>query len=599
MVLDLDGLVYDMIINMKKHIWSLLIILFAGILASRTLLFQSGYFNMHDDLQMMRQLEMEKCFKDGQIPCRWVPDMGYKYGFPLFNFYPPLPYLTGQIIRTLGFAYTDTAKILFAFSIIASGIGMYFLANKFFNRQGGVIASVFYMWAPYHAVDVYVRGAMNESWALIFFPFIFLFGYKLVVEDKKLIVNNSILLSLSYAGLFLSHNLMVMIFTPFFVLWVLMWLYTNKFADWKLRIVRLFTSGLMTLGFSAFFTLPAVFENSLTWLKSQLIGYYDYTAHFVSINQLLFSRYWGYGPSVWLEEDGMPFPVGHIHWVLSILVAVYFLYEYFRKLKNKKNIDKSIYLIIIFLFVMGWSTAFMNHVKSTMIYQALPFLALVQFPWRFLTLVSFAFSFLAGSIYVIFIRFFPKRSYILTIVSLLLVISFNWNYFLPQGGKMGKLTDAEKFSGEAWQLQLTAGIYDYLPKTAKMAPRAEAKVLAEVVDPNTGELLRNTKIKIYNEEKGTDWFKFMVEGEDDSTVRINTFKFPVWKVKIDGNIVNDYVPQNENWGRMWIEVPKGKHQIEGKFFNTPIRTASNYISLLSWLGLVAYGVLQFRLWNKK
>ena len=35
-----------------------------GILASRTLLFQSGYFNMHDDLQMMRQLQMEKCFED-------------------------------------------------------------------------------------------------------------------------------------------------------------------------------------------------------------------------------------------------------------------------------------------------------------------------------------------------------------------------------------------------------------------------------------------------------------------------------------------------------------------------------------------------------
>ena len=44
---------------------------------------------------------------------------------------------------------------------------------------------------------------------------------------------------------------------------------------------------------------------------------------------------------------------------------------------------------------------------------------------------------------------------------------------------MGNLTDQEKFSGEAWQLQLTAGIYDYLPQTAKMAPKAEAKVIAD------------------------------------------------------------------------------------------------------------------------
>ena len=57
-----------------------LVVIF-GLLASRDLL-MPGYFPMHDDLQMMRQLEMDKCFRDGQIPCRWVPDMGYGYGFP-------------------------------------------------------------------------------------------------------------------------------------------------------------------------------------------------------------------------------------------------------------------------------------------------------------------------------------------------------------------------------------------------------------------------------------------------------------------------------------------------------------------------------------
>lgn len=598
MALDLDGQEYDMIVKMKKHFWPLIVVFVAGLLASRTLIFQKGYFNMHDDLQMMRQLEMEKCFIDGQIPCRWVPDMGYKYGFPLFNFYPPLPYLTGQIIRTIGFAYTDTAKILFAISIITSGIGMYFLANEFFKKQGGLIASIFYMWAPYHAVDVYVRGAMNESWALIFFPLIFLFGYKVLMGDKKQVVTNSILLSLSYAGLFMSHNLMVMIFTPFFVVWLLIWIFLSKFKDWKSKLISLASSGIFALGLSAYFTLPAVFENDLTWLKSQLIGYYDYTAHFVTINQLLFSRFWGYGPSVWLEADGMPFPVGHIHWGLSLIILAVFSTIFFVSKKKKNDALYTTYYILLFLFVMGWSTAFMNHVKSTPIYQALPFLALVQFPWRFLTLVSFAFSFLAGASYLIFDKYFPKKSSILTIVLLVSVIAFNWNFFLPQGGKMGKLSDEEKFSGEAWQLQLTAGIYDYLPQTAKMAPKAEAKVIAEVVDPKTGDLQRDTKVKIYDADKGTDWLKFTVEG-DASTVRINTFEFPTWKVKIDGKDVKEFVPQNENWGRMWIEVPSGKHIVEANFVNTPIRTISNYVSFISWLGLAVYGVIQFRLWKKK
>src|SRR3990172_6053422 len=91
----------------NSNFWPLVVVILFGLMAAKGLI-GSGYFNMHDDLQMMRQLEMEKCFLDRQIPCRWVPDMGYGYGFPLFNFYPPLPYLVGQIIRLLGFQFVDT-----------------------------------------------------------------------------------------------------------------------------------------------------------------------------------------------------------------------------------------------------------------------------------------------------------------------------------------------------------------------------------------------------------------------------------------------------------------------------------------------------------
>jgi len=40
-------------------------------------LLRSGYYPMHDDMQAIRLMQMDKCVKDMQIPCRWVPDMGY------------------------------------------------------------------------------------------------------------------------------------------------------------------------------------------------------------------------------------------------------------------------------------------------------------------------------------------------------------------------------------------------------------------------------------------------------------------------------------------------------------------------------------------
>lgn len=594
--MKLRQLLLRFLIMKNNNFWPLLIIFVVSILASRTLIFESGYFNMHDDLQVMRQLSLEKCFLDGQFPCRWIPDMGYGYGFPLFNFYPPLPYLVGQLFRIFGFSFITTAKLLFSLSFLLSGLSMYFFSKEIFkNKWAGVLSSIFYIWAPYHAVDVYVRGAMNESWALIFFPLILLFSYKLVASSplKSNISSgfwNLVLLALSWSGLLLSHNLMVMIFAPIFAIWCLLCLYLNKFRHLTLVISQLFISGLIALGLSAFFTLPAIFENNLTWLKTQLVGYYDYTAHFVSLNQLLFSRFWGYGPSVWLESDGMSFQIGWIHWLLPLAVVAVWLYRYF--VGKRKTFSSSAYFLVpsAYLFIVGWFSAFMTHVKSTFVYQAFPFLGLVQFPWRFLTLVIFAFSVVVGGVMLIV----PKKIRLITFVFMsLFAIIYSWSYFLPENGKMGPLTDQEKLSDAAWDLQRTAGIFDYLPLTAKENPKEGPKTLVEVVDPVTGDLIQESDIEFSNIEQGTNWAKFtaIIQPSDNSVVfplRVNIFEFPGWKVFVNGEVYNHYVPEVEMWGRIWLEVPEGENDVELRFTNTPIRSVSNIISLISWLGLIGY-----------
>lgn len=560
---------YFIYMKLIKKYWPILIVLFAGVLASRTLLFESGYFNMHDDLQMMRQLEMEKCFKDLQIPCRWVPDMGYGYGFPLFNFYPPLPYLLGEVFRVFQFSFVDTAKITFALGIILSGLAMYFLSKEFFGKEGGVISSIFYIWAPYHSVDVYVRGAMNESWALIWFPLILLFGYKLITEDKKTLRNNILLLAFSWVGLLLSHNLMVMIFAPVFGVWCLIWILKSK--NFVFSFINLLKSGLLALGLSSFFTIPAIFEQKLVHVDTLTQGYYEYIAHFATINQLLFSRFWGYGASIWGDNDGMPFPAGHIHWVLS-LALILLTILYLRK-KGFKKAENWVY-VVVFMFLVGWFAVFMAHSRSTFIWQLIKPLAFVQFPWRFLTIVVFSFSFIAGAI-----TLFAKNKFI-QIALILLVIVWNWQFFLPQHGKMGPLTDSQKFSGAAWDLQRTAGIFDYLPESAKENPKDGANILAEVY---------SGKAVLTNMQQGTNWARFDINSEKSgSTVRINLFDFPKWNMTLDGKQISHYVPDTEKYGRIYIDVPQGSHRINMKLENTPIRNVSNMISLLSWIFLAAY-----------
>ena len=562
----------------KENFLPLMIVVVSAILAGRTLIFEKGYFNMHDDLQMMRQLEMEKCFFDGQFPCRWVPDMGYGYGFPLFNFYPPLPYLTGTIFRVMQFSFVDTAKLTFALSLILSGITMYFLSKEFFGRWGGVVSSLFYIWAPYHSVDIYVRGAMNESWALIFFPAILWTSYRLLKEEKE-ILKWIIGLALSWVGLLLSHNLMVMIFTPVFALWCfIFWLKERNIK----KIFQFVISGLTALILAGFFTLPAIFEQKYVHVDTLVQGYYEYIAHFATIGQLLFTRFWGYGPSIWGPNDGMPFQIGHIHWTLSIVIIVLIGVMFLRDKKWKKILTNDFVVATLFSVAVGWFAAFMTHQNSTFIWQKIHFLSFAQFPWRFLTISILGFSLTSGSVFVLL----PKKiSPFVTTLIVIVMVAFNWNYFLPLGEKMGDLTDAQKFSGAAWDLQRTAGIFDYLPKTAIENPKEPPNSLADVVE---GEG------KIVGPSAGTNWAKFEVELSKDSKVRVNLFQFPTWKVEVDGEDVEASIPESEKWGRMYINVPQGKHSVYLKLENTPIRTFSNYLSLFGWITLITFPV-----WKKK
>ena len=99
-----------------------LLLLVLLVLPAFAWLLQPGYFSMHDDMQSIRQMKMDQCLADLQFPCRWSLDLGYGYGYPLFNYYPPLPYLIGQPFLWLGFQYVDVVKIVGVLGFMAAAL---------------------------------------------------------------------------------------------------------------------------------------------------------------------------------------------------------------------------------------------------------------------------------------------------------------------------------------------------------------------------------------------------------------------------------------------------------------------------------------------
>lgn len=571
----------------NKFFWPILTFLFT--IPAFFFLLKPGYYNMHDDMQMIRQLEMEKCFQDGQIPCRWTPDLGYGYGYPLFNFYPPMPYLVGQVYRTLGFSFVNSVKATAVTQIILAAAFMYLLASSIFGPVGGFIVAIFYTYAPYHALNIFIRGAMNEAWAAVFFPLVFYYARRLVLEKRNKFVFG---LGASFAGILLSHNPMALTFTPILFFWVVFWIfsqYQKPFLDFiKAQIplvIKLFFSGLFAAGLTAFYTLPVLLETKYVQIKTMFEGYYHFSVHFAGLNQLFISNFWGDGASVWGPQDDMSFMVGYLHWIIPLLLVIFILISLYQSRGKLSQVD-SRYWLIILTVVMAIFTIFLTHNKSTFIWLLLPVIQKIQFPWRFLNHSAFLLSLTIGGLVLFINKFFPKKLTIIAIIISLAVIGLNINYFTPM--KYGPLTDDEKFSGKAWVNQVTSGIYDYLPKTARIAALGPAQEYIDDITP------KDVFYTLSGGKKGTDWTLFNLNLNQPSRVILSQLAFPKFIVLDNGEEIETEI--EPELGRLVINLEAGDHQIFIKFVNTPIRTVSNYISLFSWLFFGLF--LSKPLWQK-
>lgn len=539
-----------------------LIVVFSSLLAGRYL-FRPGYFPIHDDIQAFRLLEMDKCIRDGQIPCRWIPDMGYGYGYPQFNYYAPLPYYIMEIFHLLGFGFLDSTKIGFFLSIVLSGLGMYLLADSFFGRAGGVIAALFYIWAPYRAVNIFVRGAMGEAWGMAFLPFAFWSVRQVAIGKEKFA---PLWLALSIFGIFTSHNVTALIFIPFFLIWI-----GFVAASGKERVIstifRIFWPSLWGFLMSSFFTLPAFFERKYVHIETMFMGYFNYLAHFVGLRQLLFSTKFGYGASVWGDDDGMLLSVGVFHWLIPLFVFLFFVF-------SKNKYIRSYRKVIILFFILGVLSLFLIHPRSVYFWNIVSVLSYLQFPWRFLLAASFFFSFVAGGLSVISRH--RVFNYFLGFLVSFIVIAFNFSYFRPE--KILSISDKDKFVGNSWEKQLTISIFDYLPKSAKHPPTEKS--------PGEPVFLSGEGL-VLDGRKGTDWQKWRIRIDSEMVkVVFPVYDFPIWRASVDGEEV--HVFRSGELGLVTLDLERGEHNVELKLKDTPVRKVSNLLTFYSFVFLLLF-----------
>jgi len=560
-----------------KGILPLIVILIFSFFAFKSLL-MPGFFPIHDDTQVARVFEMTKALKDGMFPVRWSEDLGYGFGYPIFNFYNPFPYYVGGFISLFGANALLSTKLMMLLGVILAGFSMYVLAKEFWGKWGGILASLFYIYAPYHAVDIYVRGDVAEFWAYALIPLLFYSLWKIYKEQKWKYV---VLFSVSFALIIISHNLTAVMISPFLVAGVAL---GSFFPDKGRKLLTFFYSFLgilLGLLLSAFYSLPVILEMKYTNILSQIGGGANFRDHFVCPGQL-WTSVWGYGGSVPGCNDGLSFMIGKYHIILSaflFLLAIFLLLSgkfgnYFEKEKQK--------LIVIVISFIGFLTAiFFTLEISKPVWELISPMSFLQYPWRFLVVSAFFTSFISGAIIWVLGKFVSNKAgnFAISVILSIGIVLVSAKFFVPQVYLPKTSEDYTLNSVISWT---TSKISDeYMPKNFR-----QPKNVTQIANFSN---LNSKDLKVVEFTRKTQELSLDLLVYKDINLVLPLAYFPAWKGTLDGQSI----PLTQNKSGILIALPEGRHSLKLAFVSTVPETVGNLLSLAG-IVVLFIGIIQSR-----
>lgn len=541
-----------------------LLILIAVSVVAIAPLFHVGFFPIHDNTQVARVYEMYKSLSSGLIPVRWVADLGYGYGYPIFSFYAPLAYYIGASVMFFGLSALIATKIMIGLGVVFAGITMYYLVRDLSDEWSGLIAGALYLYAPYHALNSYVRGAVGELWAYAFIPLAFL-GFVRIMRLPSW--RNIAVAVFGYAGVILSHNLTALMITPFLLFFIGVFGLRNSSKQVRLAVGLAFFLSCIV---SSWYWIPAIAEIQFTNVGSIIGGGSDYPDHFVCLSQL-WSSQWGFAGSAPGCIDGLSFQLGKIH----ILLGLFAVFLSFVVLQKKRG-------IILFVSAGLALSVFLMLPISRPIWDSLAFMKYLQFPWRFLQLALFFLSILGGFGVHLFIKnILPKsaKNVIAPVFILLLVIfvvSFYSKLFKPQ-----HYYESYRDEASVKTLKWTVSkISDEYMSSTFVKPLKESDVPTHPTKPS-----KTISVTQIEDSPGRLYLK--TTSATNSSLIINRAVFPAWVITLD----NMPALVRANKGLYEVAIPAGEHILQMNFIQTPIQKFANILSIIG-IAVLFVGIMR-------
>jgi hypothetical protein len=502
---------------------------------------------------------------------RWDENT-HGYGAPTTSFYPPgVYYLTSAVY----FVARDWQLAWMGFywlTMLFSAAAIYWYARQHLSRNPSLVAMSVYVFAPYHLLNQYQRGAMSEFTSFIWIPLCLLFAERLLGVGQTSVCpaeNRNRLKSVprSFAGLSVSFGVFLWMHPPtayqfalvFGICLVAIRVCSSAFRRLKkmppeggtTRMVWVVAALALGSMLAAAYFYPAIVERELVNYDDVERAWPYHASYVFDFSQTVY------------DHVGNPFFVRLDRiWAFNsaaILVAAAVAFRF-----GERKLQAQVWLWTM----AGLLASFLMTTYSAPLGRWIPKIELGVFSWRMLTLTSFAVAMLAGTIADCGLRIADWRRAVALLMLISVLAMSGWYVVWPM------------WRGQAFEPNLQHYNYATLPRGASREN-----------PPMPPVQLASGKGQIAVERWTPEFRQLQVELADADQLQFRTRNFAGWTATVDGQIASIKEGAVKN---ILVDLPAGSHQIRLEFRSTPIRRVSNWITLVSLLMLISLVIIKGR-----
>lgn len=540
----------------------------------------AGYLTGGHDLtfHLFRIEGIKEALLSGQFPVRIHPTPYNGYSTPTAMYYPELFLFVPALLRMAGVSVHTTFQILLMGIHLGTAVISY-TSFKFISKNSKIAALVcaFYTLNFYRMEIVHYRYAIGEALGMMLIPLFLLAFMNLVrcTENTfKAHRKNIILLVLACTLIIQSHLLTCYLLVPMGI--VLLCVYAKELIKNKTWI-DIPVALALTLLLNAWFFLPLYEMTGLNYyMKSE--KNYDIGENALLISQIFFTS--GNMDGVTKEilngvSGEMPLTIGLSASV--VFVGLLLLAPIVFRKRDESPKEAKLYLVSMFLTIVSlwlctnlfpWYLAREGGEFFTKL------LGVMQFPWRFLTMVVFFESLaLIGGL-----KFIEKEDYYKISCFLVALLSLITLFIVSE-----KLVTGDS----------PRRIYNEAVRYRKYITKDYLNINTDIYKiPPEEELLENTYIVSYRKEGSNVWMEVNNTSDFEQPINVSLFLFPGYVATDDSN--ETLLLQEGTDGLIAVMVPPHYHgNIKISVKEKPLWIVGDVISVVVLFGLLAAYIVPY------